>query len=104
MDFKSQRELFLYIWEHYPHRSYLSSHSLVYGPGHGFFWSQFAHVLPKGRYSKFKLKLENIVLLTPAEHRIFDQGTEKERKKHPECDWHKLDALKQQLKKEYREL
>jgi 5-methylcytosine-specific restriction endonuclease McrA len=80
----------------------LSFQPLIFSPGCNFFWSQFAHVLPKDRYPKFKLKLENIVLLTPAEHRMYDHGTEKERKKHPECDWRKLDALKQQLKREYR--
>lgn len=104
MDFKNQRELFLYIWDNYLHQSYLSQRPLIYGPFHDFFWSQFAHVLPKKRYPRFKLKIGNIVLVTPTEHRMYDQGTEKERKKHPECDWCKLDALKQQLKREYRGL
>ena len=35
----------------------------------------YAHVLPKGKYPKYRLNKKNIVLLTPEEHRIFDQGT-----------------------------
>lgn len=69
------------------------------------FFSLFAHVLPKGKYPELKLKEENIVLLTPNEHALFDQGTEEKREEYarlnPTCDWEKLYDYREVLKKKF---
>lgn len=64
-----------------------------------------AHVLPKGKYPEFKFDPENIVLLTIEEHRLFDQGTNRQlgnyedrmRRKGVEVEWDKLHELRQKL-------
>jgi len=63
------------------------------------------HVLAKGGYPRFRLYEKNIVFGTAEEHRLFDQGTEKERQEYqtrtPGCDWGKLYRLKDEIRKEY---
>lgn len=44
----------------------------------------FAHILAKGKYEKFRLFPDNIMLLTRLEHTLVDQGTEKARRKYVE--------------------
>jgi len=46
----------------------------------------FAHVCGKQAYPSLKLEKENIVLMTPAEHHVFDFRTDMARKA-PEFDW-----------------
>jgi len=67
IEFKSQREMFEWIWERRPPFSELSGDPLFY-PGHPKWHWQFLHVLPKGSYPKFKLNPGNILLGTPEEH------------------------------------
>jgi len=62
----------------------------------------FAHILPKGRYTYWKLNPENIVMLHPEVHHIFDQGTQVERDKYPEWNWRYLDVVVEKAKKEYK--
>jgi len=75
----------------------------------------FAHVLAKGqnKFPYFRNYLKNIVLLTPGEHALYDDGTEEARilySKEVEAasgginkaDWAKLEALKEELKAEYK--
>ena len=78
----------------------------------------FAHVIPKKGHNELnflntkqrnkhlRLNKENIVLLTPREHKLYDQGTESERTDYKreikkiyglEVDWNKLYALKEKL-------
>jgi hypothetical protein len=91
--------LFETIWKTRKRVSFLSGKPL-----HEFSLALFAHVLPKGKYSAFRLLDRNIVLLTVEEHFLLDQGTEAKREKYAKennCDWGKLYTLKQQLKDEY---
>jgi hypothetical protein len=59
-------------------------------------------------YPLFRLNPENIVLLTPREHEIFDQGTNAERvvylTQHPKTKWALLEELKDKLKTDYKKL
>ena len=63
-----------------------------------------SHILPKGRYPKFRLYKKNIMILTPREHRLYDFGTMKERNAYAEktgCDWGVIHKMKDELKEEY---
>lgn len=67
----------------------------------------FAHVLPKAmnKYPYFKYYAKNIVLLTPGEHALWDQGTEEARISYAldvkSANWEPLKELEAELKKEY---
>lgn len=101
MIFETQKELFFYIWEqHYPHTDSFISGMRIKEP----YASCFAHVLPKGSYTKYKFYSKNIVLLTPKEHTLFDQGSEEQRiayAKETQANWQKLYDLRDELKKQY---
>ena len=67
MEFKNQKELFDHIWGTRPHVSEISGKPLV-GKNHMMYHWQFAHILPKGAYPKYRLNPENIMLMTWEEH------------------------------------
>lgn len=67
MKFKNQSEMFAHIWETRPHVSEISGNPLV-PKGHFKHHWQYAHILSKGAYPEFKLRPDNIILLTPTEH------------------------------------
>lgn len=67
MEFKNQKEMFLWIWESREHVSELTGEDLL-PPSHSQWHWQFLHVLPKGSYPKYKLNPDNILLGTPTEH------------------------------------
>lgn len=63
--------LFKQIWEERAHFSQVTpDQEIYYDP-----WC-FAHVLSKGASPKFKLLRENIVLMTPQQHDVFDNRTD----------------------------
>jgi hypothetical protein len=96
--------LFEAIWATRPHESFISGEPLDKYYGTDFWVNLFAHVLPKKNYPKFRLYDKNIVLLTPYEHQILDQGTEDQRRKYARecrCSWINLFDLKRKLIKEY---
>lgn len=81
------------------------------------FLNLFAHVLPKAqnKYPYFKYYARNIVLLSPGEHALWDQGTEEARISYAleveertggksTVDWAKLKALEEELKVEYKKV
>lgn len=65
------------------------------------FFSMFAHVLPKGNYPELRLHPLNIILLTPEEHHLWDQGSFKEQeeyeKAHPGARFELLDNYRKWL-------
>lgn len=65
-------------------------------------YSCFAHVLPKGRYTYFKLNPANIRIVHPDFHTIVDQGSSDDRTKHPDWDFDKWDGEKEAMKVEYQ--
>lgn len=67
MFFKSQIEMFNWIWDYRFHVSELSGEPLV-EKGHLYWHWQFLHVLPKGSYPHYKLNSDNILLGTVKEH------------------------------------
>ena len=65
--FKSQLEMFNWIWTDRMLESQLSGRNLIHP--HNMQWHhQFLHILPKGSYPKWKLNPENILLALPEEH------------------------------------
>lgn len=69
MNFKTQKELFDYIWDNRPHYSQLTGKPLI--PKGGFLWhNQFLHILPKGTYKRYKFNPDNILLARPEEHDV----------------------------------
>jgi len=109
-EYMSEVEVFNRIWDSRPRVSFLSGSNLSkYPRGSKVWYSLFAHVLSKakGKYYKMKYNEENIVLLTPVEHRLYDQGNESERQYYAEvtgCNWDKLYDLRDKLKEEYKKL
>ena len=104
--------LFKEIWKERPHQSELSGKRLfVYQDPDtkeldiGQFVLFFAHILSKKMYSKFRLRKDNIFLLTPKEHHLLDQGTEEQRKEYAlqnNCDWNIIYKKSDELKQLYK--
>jgi len=63
----------------------------------------FAHVLPKGKHTYWKLNPHNIEIVYPEFHKIIDQGTFKDRARHPEWKWEEWDKKVILMKDEYLE-
>jgi hypothetical protein len=98
--------MFEEIWEEREKVSFISGKSLKGYENGKFFYHLFAHVLSKGSHPKFRLNKENIVLLTPEEHNLYDFGSEENREAYAErnkCSWAKLYELKEKLRQEYYE-
>ena len=109
----TQIMLFKQIWLYSNRRSFISGLHLRHLMNTPYFLNIFAHVLSKKQYPYFKYYAGNIVLLTPGEHGLFDQGTEEKRKKYAEdfrestggkqgVDWQRLYDLRERLKEEYK--
>ena len=67
MKFKTQMEMFKWIWENRPHVSELTGKPLLHIGNYRWHW-QFLHVLPKGSYPSYKSNPDNILLGLPDEH------------------------------------
>lgn len=102
-----QAVLFDEIWNETPHRSFLSDKPLGCFEGTDMYYNLFAHVLSKAlnKYPKYMLNKENIVLLHPDEHTLFDHGSEEQREKYAkenDCSWLPLYELREKLIKQYK--
>lgn len=73
-------DVFNQIWEQREHISELSERGLEEFKNTDFYPNLFAHVLDKNKYSKFRLRKDNILLVHPEEHNLIDQGTEEQRR------------------------
>ena len=60
--------MFEAIWNDRPHVSEISGQRLIENPNDFHFYWQFAHVLGKQAYPRYKLNPENIMLMTWKEH------------------------------------
>lgn len=104
----TQVALWKQIWIHSNKRSFLSGMHLREYLDTALFANCFAHVLAKGQnqYPYFKYLASNIILLTPGEHALLDQGTEESRISYeldvPSADWSKVYKLRDELKKLYK--
>ena len=86
-------KLFQEIWIERPHVCFVSGDKIK-----GFSVQCFAHVLPKGSYPSLRLNKDNIVLLTSANHYLYDHCKD-QAKKLPMFD--KLFELHDKSKRKY---
>ena len=105
--FKSESELFDWLWNNEPHVSFISGKPINIAAHSDLWYNIFIHVLSKAqnKYPKFKLYHKNIVMGLPKEHELYDQGTEEGRKKYAELNgfsWQPLYDLADKLKIEYQ--
>ena len=115
-NYKSTRELdrFREIWVERTHKSFLTNKpiNIDIDPDTGefdieLFVKFFAHVLPKGRYSLYRLNKDNIILLLPYEHTLLDQGTKDQRKEYEKkynCSFQIIYDLADKLRHTYNML
>jgi len=66
-----------------------------------FWYNCFAHVLPKGQYTYWKLNPNNIRIVYPLFHSIVDNGAMYQRETYKTWDWDAWDRLTEELEKEY---
>ena len=109
LDVDGQKELFDVMYKHSEKKSFLSSRTInsEASAGSSFYVGQFAHVLAKGKYPKFKLYSKNIILLTNHEHLLLDAGTQSQREAYAienNCDWGRIYELAERLKQEYNSI
>ena len=78
----SQIEIFKEIYEERPHISELSGERIEYQIDTPLWRSLFMHVLPKGRFPLLRTSKDNILLGTPTEHTLIDNGTEEQREEY----------------------
>lgn len=106
-----EKKIFDQIWMDRPHISEISGIQLhQYTPT--YYLNLFAHILCKKDYPHIRLLPENIILLTPHEHKLYDIKTEKDRKDYATMiqdkfgktvAWEYLYAKREALQAFYRE-
>lgn len=64
-------QMFLEIWNERPKVSEVSGKQLL-PLGHKLWINQFSHILPKGTYGKFRLRKDNIKMVLPDEHDMWE--------------------------------
>lgn len=94
----SQKILFDLIWNERPKVSEVSGKPLLQDKTHPKFYWQFSHILSKGAYPKYKALKENIKLVLPEEHELW------EHKKHllqDKEEWKWVFCKSEELKERY---
>lgn len=95
----SMADLFEKVLSERPLVSALSGKSLEpYMSNKSFRYSCCAHVLSRKKFPHLAYKTENIALITPQEHHLYDNGTIEQRQRYAaenNCDWNILETLKQ---------
>jgi hypothetical protein len=87
-------DMFNEIWAEREHVSFVSGETIM---GDMSVW-YMAHILPKGSYQRYRLRKDNIVLLTKEEHTLFDHASHKIK---DDPMWQPLLELKQEMKEMY---
>lgn len=62
-----------------------------------------AHILPKGKYTYWRLNPRNIRLLHPEAHWVIDQGTQEDKDARPDWNWEAWYKEVEVAKKEYEQ-
>lgn len=105
LGFKSQIELFKYIWGR-KRKCYVTGEDLEKYNGGPQFLSLFAHILSKAqnKHPEFKFYINNIVLVSPRVHELFDKGSLDQILKFEaqhDCSFRILFELEQDIYNEY---
>ena len=105
--YTNQMEMFLDLW----HDRYVSGKGIICPftgekldrfKGTPYLWNVFSHILNKKNYTYFRLNPVNIMIVHPTFHRIVDQGSTDDRKRHPGWKFDAWDALVIDMKEQYR--
>lgn len=104
--FDNQQDLFAWLWQEAKDKNGIVTCLYTGERLNRFYntelwWSCFLHILPKGKYTYFKLNPKNVVVAHPDFHRIVDQGSSLDRANHPDWDFRAWDNRKEELKIEY---
>lgn len=104
--FENQTDLFAWLWQEAKDKN-----GIVICPFTGerlnrfynteLYWSCFAHILAKGKYTYWKLNPKNMVVCFPDFHVVVDQGSSLDRANHPNWDFQAWYQRKEELKIEY---
>lgn len=79
----SQAEIFTIIWNNSNKKCTLTGRDLSWIiPNTPYWYSCFAHILPKGKYPGLKYDINNIMLVHPETHYQLDFGTHESRVKN----------------------
>ena len=92
-----QKDMFDEIWAERAHLSEVSGVSLLPKGNPMWHW-QFSHILTKGAFPAFKCNKENIVLMLPDEHILWENHKHKLRDNDK---WKWIFDLEQALKEKY---
>ena len=104
--FESQQELFAWLWEEAKDNNGIvicpyTNERLNRFYNTDMWWSCFAHILAKGKYTYWKLNPLNVKVVSPDFHHIVDQGNSLDRANHPNWRFDLWDKRKEELKIEY---
>jgi len=109
----AQRLIFNTLWSHVPKKSIISGLWLREYENTPLFPNCFLHVLPVAKFKYFRHYLRNIILVTPGEKGLWEQGKEEERiqyaldfedKTKGRCtaEWGKIKTLEAELLLDYK--
>lgn len=90
--------IFLIIWNTQPRVSFLDGTPL----GNVLKPIFFSHILPKGSYPRYRLRIENIILLTEQQHRDWHSMAESDLLKQ-DARWQKVFDMRDKLRLQYNE-
>ncbi len=104
--FDNQQDLFAWLWQEAKDKNGIvicpyTKERLNRFYNTEMWYSCFAHVLPKGQYTYFKLNPKNIRVVFPEFHRIIDQGTSIDRINHPTWRFDLWDGEKEEMRIQY---
>ena len=104
--FESQASLFDWLWENARNKQGrvicpYTDVDITNLEGTKMYYSCFAHVLPKGRFTYFKLNPKNIRVVNPAFHTAVDQSTSLQRENHPDWKFSRWYEEKEELRLAY---
>jgi ribosomal protein L37E len=102
----SMKQFFDDIWLSRPPISLISGKTLSsfrYNPS--LKYSCCAHVLSRKQFPHYALRDDNVVLITPEEHFMLDNGTEAQREEYSRvsgANWALIEEIKERLYNEYK--
>jgi len=106
--FENQLQLFLHCWEKAKNSKGeiicpFTGGKLNDYSGTDLWLSCFSHILPKGRYTYWKLNPENICVVNPDFHYIIEFGTMEDRARHPGWKFSLWDQKVYEMKQKYEQ-
>lgn len=105
--FENQTDLFEWLWEEVKDKNGMvicpyTKERLNRFYNTEMYFNCFSHILPKGKYTYFKLNPKNVRVVHPDFHRIIDQGTSLDRINHPDWKFSAWDNEVEDMKIQYQ--